>query len=161
MSLKKYFALSVLLFCGLRLACADVIQLKDQAAVTGKILAEKPDSIVVDVGYTVLVVPRNVIAGISKSGNAAPAPTTAASNPVVSLNALSQFYYSDNRPPAARDVQDLVKQIGEAVVQVRTPGGLGSGFFINADGYLITNFHVIEGETEISVEVYHQHERPA
>jgi len=158
MSLKKHLALPVLLFCGLRLACADVIQLKDQAAVTGKILTEKPDSIAVDVGYTVLVVPRNVIASISKSGNAAPMPTTTATNPVVSLNALSQFYYADNRPPAARDVQELVKQIGEAVVQVRTPGGLGSGFFINADGYLITNFHVIEGETEISVEVYHQHD---
>jgi serine protease Do len=156
MPLKKHFALAVLLFCGLRLACADVIQLKDQAAVTGKILVEKQDSVAVDVGYTVLVVPRNVIASISKSGVAAPTPMTAATNPVVSLNALSQFYYSDNRPPAARDVQDLVKQIGEAVVQVRTPGGLGSGFFINADGYLITNFHVIEGETEISVEVYHQ-----
>jgi serine protease Do len=157
MSLKKHFALPVLLFCSLRLACADVIQLKDHAAVTGKILAEKPDSIVMDVGYTVLVVPRNVIANISKSGSPTPTPTTIASNPVVSLNALSQFYYADTRPPAARDVQDLVKQIGEAVVQVRTPGGLGSGFFINADGYLITNFHVIEGETEISVEVYHQH----
>ena len=66
MSLKKHFVLSVLLFCGLRLACADVIQLKDQAAVTGKILAEKPDSVVVDVGYTVLVVPRSAIAGITK-----------------------------------------------------------------------------------------------
>src|SRR5439155_25460556 len=43
-----------------------------------------------------------------------------------------------------------------AVVQVRTPGGLGSGFIINADGFFMTNFHVIEGETQISVEVYHE-----
>jgi len=38
--------------------------------------------------------------------------------------------------------------------QVSTPGGLGSGFIINSDGFLITNFHVIEGETQISAEVY-------
>jgi serine protease Do len=157
MSFHKHPAWVVLFFCGLRLASADVIQLKDQAAVTGKILAEKPDAVVVDVGYTVLVVPRNVIAGISKSGSNTPLPTTAVSNPVVNVNPLPQFYSSNNRPATTHDVQDLVKQIGEAVVQVRTPGGLGSGFFINPDGYLITNFHVIEGETEISVEVYHQH----
>jgi len=154
MLLKKKFAWPALLCCSLGFASADVIQLKDQDAITGKILAEKPDSIVVDVGYTVLVVPRNVIARISRTAEAAP-PVSAASNLLASVNA-PQFYYADIRPVAARDVRDLVKQIGEAVVQVRTPGGLGSGFFINADGYLITNFHVIEGETEISVEVYHQ-----
>jgi serine protease Do len=155
MSLKKYFTLQALLFCSLCLASADTIQLKDQATVTGKILTEKPDSVAVDVGYTVLVVPRNAIAGISKTSDVATQAGATASS-LLNINAPTQFYHTAVRPAIARDVQDLVKQIGEAVVQVRTPGGLGSGFFINADGYLMTNFHVIQGETEISVEVYHR-----
>jgi serine protease Do len=154
MSLKKQFALLALAFCAANVACADTLQLKGNDAVTGTILAEKSDSVVVDLGYTVLVVPRSVITKISKVAGAV-SPAAAASNLLVSVNA-PQFYYANAHPAPARDVQDLVKSIGEAVVQVRTPEGLGSGFFINADGYLITNFHVIEGETEISVEVYHQ-----
>lgn len=149
MLLKKTLALAIPLFCGFSLAFADVIQLKDQSAITGKILVEKSDSIAVDVGYTVLVVPRKAILKIAKTAESSSAVASSLSN-------SSDFYSSDARMGAERDVQDLVKQIGSAVVQVRTPEGLGSGFFINADGYLITNFHVIEDETEISVEVYHQ-----
>src|ERR1700734_3182645 len=66
MSFKKHLTLP-LIFCAAHFAFADTVQLKDSAALTGKILAEKPDSVVVDVGYTVLVVPRNEILGITKS----------------------------------------------------------------------------------------------
>jgi serine protease Do len=144
------------------MAAADVVQLKDNAAVTGKILAEKRDQVVVDIGYTVLSIPRNQITKLSKANAPeASAPAVVASLAPVATAAISapisarSGYYAANTPPPLKDVRELVNQLGEAVVQVRTPGGLGSGFIINQDGFLITNFHVIEGETQISVEVYH------
>jgi hypothetical protein len=46
---------------------SDIIHLKADAALAGKILAEKPEQVVLDVGYTVLSVPRDQIRTITHS----------------------------------------------------------------------------------------------
>lgn len=161
LTLRHVFAL--LLAAGLASAKADTIQLKENASITGRVLAEKSDQIAVDVGYTVLVIPRNQVAKILRSD----APPSAAktrrgskpgvgSGSVEAAKARPGFYLASGKPAAVRTVLELVSQLGAAVAQIHTPSGLGSGFFINEDGFLISNFHVIEGESQISVEVYHQ-----
>lgn len=148
-------------------SAADLLQLKENASITGRILTEKPDQVVVDIGYTVLVVPRSEILNITSAGGAAEAPAAArgVDNDSDLLRSIADkasatfkpglFQAGDGRGPD-RTVRELVSVLGEAVVQVRTPSSLGSGFIIHPDGYLITNFHVIESETQIGIEVYHQ-----
>jgi serine protease Do len=161
--LKLFVFLLALAACAVTSGRAETIQLKDKAAVTGKVLAEKRDQVIVDLGFTVLAIPRSQIVMISKSDTTSSPPKREALLTVnvpatiaAVIAATTGFYASSDKTAPDGNVRDLVNQIGEAVVQVRTPGGLGSGFFINEDGFLMTNFHVIEGETQISVEVYLQ-----
>ncbi|HLP77416.1 MAG TPA: trypsin-like peptidase domain-containing protein [Candidatus Paceibacterota bacterium] len=155
---RKPVVWSALLLCGVLTVEAETIQLREKSAITGKVIAENRREIVVDLGYTFLTIPRDQIEKISKGDIAAKSSSAAAAKtpekPGLAPETIPGFYTGLTKPGPASNVRDLVKMIGEAVVQVRTPGGLGSGFIINEDGFLMTNFHVIEGETQISVEVY-------
>jgi serine protease Do len=158
--LKQCVGSFLALYCAA--APGATIELKGKASITGTILAEKRDQIVIDIGYTVLIIPRNQVLKLLRDNEAAaqsmatPAPVA----PAVAVQAGPDggagqgFYRTAAASAPEQSVRELVNTIGAAVVQVRTPAGLGSGFFINPDGFLITNFHVVEGETQISIEVY-------
>lgn len=47
---------------------------------------------------------------------------------------------------------EIVARASRATVLVRTPDGMGAGFLVTTNGYLLTNYHVIEGATKAIVE---------
>src|SRR5690606_34241049 len=57
-----------------------------------------------------------------------------------------------------RSIAQGAAENGPSVVKIESPSGQGSGFLTTADGHLVTNFHVVEGETEVSVTLYLQGE---
>src|SRR5476651_2650852 len=112
------------------------VQLKNGSSLRGDILAEKADRVVVDLGFTVVTVPRDEIEKVSAE---AAAPATSAD-----ADERDLFHAAAN--PPVLSMKENVDHVGEAVVQIRTPIGLGSGFFIQSSGYIITNEHVVAGE---------------
>lgn len=123
------------------------ITLKNGAHVEGELLRERDDVVMLDLGFTVLNVPRAEIASQDK------ADAQLGSNQHAPTSTEEDMYYIEPGREAL-PVDKNVLRVGEAVVQIQTASGLGSGFIVNQLGHVVTNQHVISGEREISVVVY-------
>lgn len=137
-------------FCGaLGAQAADGTQvvLKNGTSMQGQILRERDDMILLDLGFTVLSVPRAEIAKMEKI-----AATVNTGSNVSASRGEDIYFVEPGREPLA--VEKNVERVAEAVVQIQTASGLGSGFIINKLGYVVTNQHVIAGERELTVVVY-------
>ncbi len=120
-------------------AFAEDVVLKGGARIQAPILKQADDATVLDLGYDVLRVPGNeILATYEDQAVAGPVSTD-----------TNRLYSTE--VPERISTGEAAKLYAPAVVLVKTAAGLGSGFFINKDGYLITNFHVIAGEKKISV----------
>jgi serine protease Do len=119
------------------------IVLKNGAELRGEVLKEREDSVVLDLGHTVLTLPRTEISVLEKA---------TASAKAAAVQGEDIYFVEPGRE--AVTVEKNVQRVAESVVQIQTASGLGSGFIINKLGYVITNQHVIAGEREITVVVY-------
>lgn len=146
----------VLLCCG-AMCFGDKIVLKEGQIITGKILVEKQTQLYVDIGITVLTIPKDKILEYSYGDTA-----EAQGANVNETHVEAELQPADNTPDRLYKTANLKKttieksvdKVSEAVVKITSPGGTGSGFFINEDGFLITNYHVIEKETRIEVTMF-------
>lgn len=124
------------------------IELKNGASVQGAVVLERADMLYVDLGFEMLSVPRPSIAGVRTRD-----PETGEFPADVQA---PDTLYRVSAGRGDQTIRDWVDELGEAVALVQTPTGLGSGFVIHQDGYVVTNDHVIAGEHRISITIFEE-----
>ncbi len=131
-------------------ARADQVELRGGGSIAGEILKETDTHLYVDVGFEIVAVPRDTVVQVTR--------TSAEERLAMPESARARSLYTAGLDLPELPVEQTVEKYGPGVVVVKQPNGLGSGFVIREDGYLITNTHVVQGEVEVTVTVHFETE---
>lgn len=121
------------------------ISLRGGARIEATILKESETHLYADLGFDVLAIP--VVEILARKDldpkTATPSETTSSTSEWTTRNETVE-----------RSVREWADILGSSVVLVATPGGTGSGFFVNDQGLVVTNCHVIERERKITLTAF-------
>jgi serine protease Do len=136
---------------GAQSAAGAKLELVTGVVLEGTIMKETANDVFVDLGYDVLRIPRDEVRRIERDEDK---PEVVGEDQIGATNVqLSDDLYRTGDLPNA-SLEELADRLGEGVVLVKSSGGLGSGFIIHEDGYVITNVHVVENETQITINIF-------
>lgn len=119
-----------------------VLHLGEGKELVGQIAKETNEAVFLDIGFDILRIPHTFIVRREAVG----AKTEDEGLVVEDLFSRAEL------PEVS--VKEGVRRVGEAVVKIESATGQGSGFVTTDDGYVVTNFHVVEGEVTVSVTIY-------
>ncbi len=119
------------------------VELENGSKVRGWLLKENDSALWLDLGFEVLRIPRPSAMAIRK-----PEQNSQQSD------LPSEGLFSTRERSQSLPVERWVPRLGRGVVEIRSRAGQGSGFVINEQGMIITNYHVIAQDNLLTVTVF-------
>ncbi|MFW6189445.1 MAG: FG-GAP-like repeat-containing protein [Planctomycetota bacterium] len=120
-----------------------VVELTDGSRIEGEVLKKDSETVHLSVGDQVVTLSRKQIEVLREAGWQGERVAE------VRAHAL----YKSGRG-VVKAVSAHSDELGAGVVTVKTPAGMGTGWFCHPDGYVLTNAHVIADERSVDVTAF-------